>query len=211
MAFPYEFFEYYAEFGDTFASVAREFSVSETELKRLNIIPAVTQGSKLKIPCRGGGCGHGAFYTIKRGDTLYRIASRNRISVETLLKNNPFLNPSYYLPGQVIVLPYSKQMIAYYTLGKNERLADVLKRYGMDISTFCSLNPKMDPMSLREGMRVKVRKDHSWGIKYTVKQRDTLVSVADRFGLRVSELLAANRDFKPSEFRTGLVLHIPEK
>jgi spore germination protein len=209
MACPFEFYEYYAELGDTFTSVARKFSVSERELKTLNDTPTVTQGSRLKIPCKGGGCGCGVFYTIKRGETLLRIAKRNRISVETLLKNNPFLNPSYYLPGQVIVLPYSQQMIAYYTLGKNERLADVVKRYGMDISTFCALNPKADPMGLKEGTRVRVKKDHSPGTRYTVKQGDTLVSVADRFGLRVSGLLAANRDFKPGEFKPGLVLRIP--
>lgn len=211
MACPFEFFEYYAELGDTFASVAQKFSVSEKDLKALNNIPAVIQGSRLKIPCKGGGCGHGTFYSIRRGDTLFRIARKNSISVETLLRNNPFLNPSYYLPGQVIVLPYSKQMLAYYTLGRNERLADVLKRYDMDISTFCSLNPKTDPMCLRDGMRVKVRKNHTWGIRYTVKQGDTLVSVADRFGIRVSSLLAANRDFKPGEFRPGMVLRIPER
>lgn len=211
MACPFEFFEYYAELGDTFASVAHKFSVNEKELKELNDIPAVTQGGMLKIPCRCGGCGCGAFYTIRRGDTLYRIAKRNGIPVETLLRNNPYLNPSYYLPGQVIVLPYSKQTPANYTLGKNERLADVLKRYDMDISTFCALNPKTDPMSLREGARVRVRKSNSWGARYTVKQGDTLVSVADRFGLRVSGLLAANRDFRPGDFKPGMVLRIPER
>jgi LysM repeat protein len=211
MTYPYDFFEYYAELGDTFSSVAQKFSVSEKELKGLNDISAVTQGSRIKIPCKSGGCGHGAFYTIRRGETLCRIAKRNKISVETLLKSNPFLNPSYYVPGQVIVLPYSKQMIAHYTLGKNERLADVLRRYDMDISTFCSLNPKVDPMSLREGSRVKVRKNNPWGTRYTVKHGDTIVSVAEKFGLRVSGLLAANRDFKPSEFKPGMVLYIPER
>lgn len=211
MACPFGFFEYYAELGDTFSSVAQKFSVSEKELKELNDMPAVVQGSKVKIPCKGGGCGRGAFYTIRRGETLYRIAKRNKISMEILLKSNPFLNPKYYMPGQVIVLPYAKQMLAYYTLGRNERLADVLKHYDMDISTFCSLNPGTDPTGLRGGQRVRVRKNHTWGMRYTVQQGDTLVSVADRFGLRVSSLLAANRDFKPSEFVPGVELHIPER
>ncbi len=211
MACPFEFYEYYAELGDTSASIARKFSVNEKELKALNNFSAITQGTRLKIPCMGGGCGCGVFYTIKRGETLFRIAKKNKISMETLLKYNPYLNPSYYLPGQVIVLPYSKQALARYTLGKNERLADVIKRYGMDISTFCSLNPDIDPMGLKEGAKVRVKKDHSLGMRYTVEKGDTLVSVADRFGLRVSSLLAANRDFKPSEFRPGMVLRIPER
>jgi LysM repeat protein len=211
MANPCEFFDYYAEIGDTFTSVARKFSVGEKELKALNDIPAITQGSRIRVPCQNGGCGRGLFYTIKRGDTLYRIAKRRGISVETLLAHNPFLNPSYYVTGQVIVLPMAKQLIAYYTLGSNERLPDVLGRYEMDISTFCALNPSVNPLKLCEGQRVRVRKVQASGRRYTVKEGDTLVSVADRYGIRVSSLLAANRDFKPGAFIPGVVLRIPDR
>ena len=209
MAYPCDYFEYYAETGDTFSSVARKFSVGEKELKALNDVPAITQGSRIRIPSKSGGCGRGVFYAIRRGDTLYRIAKRRGITVETLLSSNPFLNPSHYVPGQVIVLPLARQLIAYYTLGRNERLSDVLGRYDMDISTFCTLNPGVNPLKLREGQRVKVRKSQELGKRYTVKEGDTLVSVADAFGIRVSSLLAANRDFKPSEFVPGVVLRIP--
>lgn len=211
MAYPCEFFEYYAELGDTFSTVAKKFSVGEKELKALNDVPAITQGSRIKVPCKSGGCGRGLFYTIRRGDTLFNIAKRRGITLETLLANNPFLNPSYYIPGQVIVLPFARQLIAYYTLGRDERLADVLKKYDMDVSTFCALNPEANPLDIREGDRVKVRKAQPSGKRYTVREGDTLVSVADRFGIRVSSLLAANRDFKPSEFRPGLKLRIPER
>lgn len=209
MAYPCDYFEYYAETGDTFSSVASKFSVSEKELKALNDVPAITQGSRIRIPSKSGGCGRGVFYAIRRGDTLYRIAKRRGITVETLLSSNPFLNPSHYVPGQVIVLPIARQLIAYYTLGRNEKLSDVLRRYDMDISTFCTLNPGVNPLKLREGQRVKVRKSRELGRRYTVKEGDTLVSVADAFGIRVSSLLAANRDFKPSEFVPGVVLRIP--
>lgn len=211
MAYPCDYFEYYAETGDTFSSVASKFSVSEKELKALNDVPAITQGSRIKIPSKSGGCGRGVFYAIRRGDTLYRIAKRRGITVETLLNSNPFLNPSHYVPGQVIVLPIARQLIAYYTLGRNEKLSDVLRRYDMDISTFCTLNPGVNPLKLREGQRVKVRKSRELGRRYTVKEGDTLVSVADAFGIRVSSLLAANRDFKPSEFVPGVVLRIPAR
>lgn len=211
MAYTDDFFEYYAELGDTFSSVAKKFGVGERELKTLNDVPAITQGSKVKVPCRNGGCGRGSFYTVRRGDTLYRIARRRGITMETLLKSNPFLNPSHYIPGQVIVLPFARQLMAYYTLGRNERLADVLRKYDMDISTFCTLNQGVNPLMLGEGQRVRVRKTEPMGKRYTVQEGDTLVSVADMFGLRVSSLLAANRDFKPSEFLPGVVLRIPER
>lgn len=210
MECPYCFFKYYACMGDTFPSVAQKFSVNEKELRELNDMQAVTQGSVVMIPSKSGGCGKGVFYTVKRGDTLWKIARRAGISVETLLQNNPFLNPAHYIPGQVIILPLPEQIIAYYTLGRNERLVNVLKRYGMDISTFCALNPGVNPLKLKEGSRVTVRKTHQHGMRYTVRPGDTLVSVADRFGIRVSSLLASNRDFKPGAFVPGVVLNIPE-
>ncbi len=209
MECPHCFFEYYAAMGDTFSSVAQKFQVSEKELKDINDMPAVTQGCRVKIPSKTGGCSKGVFYTIKRGETLYKIAKRARVSVETLLQHNPFLNPSRYIPGQVIILPLPEQLIAYYTLGSNERLASVLRRYDMDVSTFCALNPGINPMRLKEGQRVTVRKTQPFGTRYTVQPGDTLVSVADKFGLRVSSLLAANRDFKPGAFVPGVTLHIP--
>lgn len=205
------FFDYYAGMGDTFTSLAQKFSISERELKEYNDMPAITQGCRVKIPSRSGGCVKGVFYMIRRGDTLTRIAKRAQISVETLLRHNPFLNPAHYIPGQVIILPLPQQLIVYYTLGKNERLAHVLRRYDMDISTFCALNPGINPLKLKGGQRVTVRKSQQSGLKYTVRPGDSLVSVADRFGLRVSALLAANRDFKPSEFLPGVVLSIPER
>ncbi len=209
MECPNCFFEYYTVMGDTFSSVAQKFYVSEKELKDLNDIPSVTQGCRLKIPSKSGGCGKGVFYTIKKGETLFRIAKRAGICVDTLLQSNPFLNPSRYIPGQVIILPLPEQLLAYYTLGKNEKLASILRRYDMDVSTLCAMNPGVNPLKLREGQRVIVRKMQPFGRRYTVQPGDTLVSVADKFGLRVSSLLAANRDFRPGAFVPGVTLHIP--
>ena len=44
-------------------------------------------------------------YMVQLGDTLYRIARRNNLSLEDLLRKNPqILNPNLIIPGQVINL-----------------------------------------------------------------------------------------------------------
>lgn len=50
-------------------------------------------------------CAYGDFYRIQKGETLHCIARKYGISHERLLRMNPYLNPGYYLPGQVIIVP----------------------------------------------------------------------------------------------------------
>ena len=54
-------------------------------------------------------CEYGNFYVMGRGETLFMIADRFGISLAELLKMNPYLNPAYYLAGQVIIVPNKKQ------------------------------------------------------------------------------------------------------
>ena len=213
---PYNYFEYRAGCGDTFYSLARKFLVNERELRAYNPDTEMAEGQMIKIPSRYGGCPGGVFYAIKRGETLFRIAKRNGISMETLLRANPYLNPGYYLPGQVIIVPRRKQSAfgGHYTLGRREGLVDVLKKYNMDVTTFCRLNPGVNPMDVQSGQRVAVARQKGEDLSaawYVIRQGDTLVSVAGRFGIHVSELLSANGQMRPSEFVPGKRIYIPPK
>ena len=156
----YNYFEYTAQSGDTYASLSEKFGVSEKALVKMNGDSPVKCGRRLNIPSQTGGCACGIFYAIKKGDTLYRIAKRRNVSIEELLAANPFLNPAYYVPGQVIVLPAvsNKPGPERYTLGQKERLRDVLIKFDMDITAFCEINPGADPMHLKEGQTVYVSK-----------------------------------------------------
>lgn len=48
----------------------------------------------------------GTIYIVKKGDTLYAIAVRNRTTVKAVLAANPDItNPNYLKVGQRIVIP----------------------------------------------------------------------------------------------------------
>jgi LysM repeat protein len=210
MPYPYRCFEYVAEAGDTYASIAKVFSIPENELREYNKDAAISQGVRLNIPAVGGGCVQGAFYMISAADTLYRIARRYGIPLDILLSANPYLNPAYYLPGQVIIIPRAKKALAYYTLGKGERLVDVLRKYNMDLSMFCALNQGVDALHIKEGDRVSVRKLTGCLFRrYKMKTGDSIVSVAAKFGISAGELLGANGNLKPSAIVPGAALRIP--
>ena len=52
---PYSYFEYEAQPGDTFKSLAERFGVSEQILRERNSMSEPEPGVRLKIPCQLGG------------------------------------------------------------------------------------------------------------------------------------------------------------
>ncbi|MBU5427876.1 LysM peptidoglycan-binding domain-containing protein [Tissierella pigra] len=52
-------------------------------------------------------CPNGMPYTIKAGDTFYRIAQTYGITVDALMQANPGVNPDRLFIGQVICIPTS--------------------------------------------------------------------------------------------------------
>lgn len=47
-------------------------------------------------------------YTVKRGDTLSRIAERNGVSMSVVMTLNPKINPKLIHPGQILMMPTLK-------------------------------------------------------------------------------------------------------
>ena len=205
------FFHYVVHAGDTYESLAGQFGVDERELKDLNGKNALRRNMLIRVPFAYG-CVRGAYYAIRKGETLYRIAQRNGLLLEELLSANPYLNPARYLAGQVIVIPKAKGSGAqtYYTVGDNEGLFDVLRKFRMDITTFCFLNPEANLMNVKPGQRVGVRPLRtSCGRWHTITQGEDLVRIAESHGINVSELLCANENLRPSDFVPGRKVRIP--
>lgn len=48
------------------------------------------------------------FYTIKLGDTPYKIAKSFNLSLDDLIKNNPTINPIKLIVGEILYIPKSK-------------------------------------------------------------------------------------------------------
>lgn len=206
------FFYYCIRQDDTYASLAERFGISLQALKEMNGSAVLRRNMLIRVPCAYG-CVRGTFYAIRRGESLLRIAQRNGVLLDDLLAANPYLNPSRYMAGQVIVIPPQKKCKpeAYYTLGEQEGLFDVLRKFRMDLTTFCMLNPDINPMRIKPSTRVGVRQPSFKGHWYLIAPGEDLVSVAQSHGLLVSELLCANENLRPSDFSPGRRVRIPNK
>lgn len=104
--------------GDTWESVAKEYACNVNDLKKANpkagnplnintnlVIPSAVGAEIVDETAEAGSAGN--TYTIQKGDTLSRIARKNKIALPKLMKVNNFTDADArrIKPGQVIKLP----------------------------------------------------------------------------------------------------------
>jgi LysM repeat protein len=101
---------YTVQWGDTLTGIAYRFGTTVEAIMQANglVSPYVIYaGQLLVIPGGTAVPPHpaGTFYTVKRGDTLNRIAMMYGVSVWALVQVNNLANPSLIYPGQVLIIP----------------------------------------------------------------------------------------------------------
>jgi LysM repeat protein len=158
-------------------------------------IREVHKGRQKKMPITSVGTGHSAtnaasFYTVRRGDTLDRIARRNDTTVDALLAENQHIrNPNRIYPGMRIVLP--------------GRVASVA------VPDTATTNPGNAANDNGAG-NVDSFSSGPSNRTYTVRPGDTLSAIANRHGVSVFSLMTANGDIRnPNRISVGDELDIP--
>ena len=74
-------------------------------------------------------------YTVKKGDTLIKIAKRLDTTVEKLVKINNIKDPNKIYPGQVLV--YTQNI---YVVQKGDTLAGIAKKVGRTVNDLYNMN-----------------------------------------------------------------------
>lgn len=108
--------QYSARVDDTFYKISKYYSITLDDLIDANPDTDpdnINAGDTLCIPLslqminRPAGT---EIYTIEQGDTIYKLAKKFNMKLNTLLNANNRINPDALLPGQIIYIPkpYSK-------------------------------------------------------------------------------------------------------
>lgn len=153
--------------GDTMYKIAQENNVSLDELIGANpkikepyvLYPAM----KICIPQDNGmpmlpnNCK--SIYTVQSGDTMYRIAQRNKVSLEELLEANPQIkDPSILYVGQKICIPKNNQLPEceeYYSVKPGDTMYDIAQRYDLSLDALVAANPQIaNPAILYPGQKI---------------------------------------------------------
>lgn len=209
---------HYRKNGETLRSVAKRYGVALEDLIEINpqlgIDDSVTTGEKIAIPRRPNG--DMAVYTVKPGDTLYKIAQKYNVPVEALLfANADIVDSELIYPEQQLSVP------GPYLLGKGDTFYRIGTLYGVSTASLVAANPDLNADTLPVGAMVRIpaaargeaRKDPEahGGVDYVLQSGDTLSSVAKMYRVPLDELLRANEisDVDPEETRPGTVIHVP--
>ena len=173
-------------------------------------------------------------YTVRRGDNLSLIASRNGTTVNKLRRWNNLYGERYIYPGQKLTIwlqnppsedyhlgqsgsssPDYVNRPKFHTVQKGESLWVIAKQYGMSLTELKRLNDIWGNDIIRPGDKLLLRSDDyslsttGGEILYTVRQGDTLWDIAKSYGVRLEDLKRANNIDGASVIRPGDILKIP--
>ncbi len=165
-------------------------------------------------------------YKVVEGDTLLGIAYRYGITPETILWANDLGNGDLLQVGdELTILPVSGVL---HTVKNGDTLSGIAGAYGADPAKIVETNQMDDANALQEGQTLIIpggmmrttepitglpsapsQAELTAAPKYVVKDGDTLLSIADAFGVRASMIQVANGLQDPDKLRLGQELAIP--
>lgn len=173
---------YHVKQGETLADIARKTGMAEADIRRINRIPVgrkVLPGSALLVDANGQMAPSIAqeelnarirlsppetrrvVYRVRRGDTLYDIASRYGISQQSIRQSNR-LRSSRLRIGQrlVLVIPPKVQPAAgsrhVHVVRRGETLTSIAKRHRVSVSSLRRLNG-LRTTRISVGQRLRLR------------------------------------------------------
>lgn len=118
---------YRIEENDTLEVVANKVNSTVTELERLNSGINFNEGEMLVVPTENTLFD---IYVVKKGDSIYSIASKYNIPYKELVLLNGLKENDYIYPNQEILIP--KNGINFYITKQNDQIKDIVKNLGID-------------------------------------------------------------------------------
>ena len=94
-------------------------------------------------------------YVVQRGDSVYRLALRFRVRVETLAGANNLAPPYEVGVGQVLVIPPVEAVATHlYRVHTNDTLAGIGRKFGVDWRTLAKINGIGSPYGIKIGQEI---------------------------------------------------------
>ncbi len=187
--------------GDSLYSIAKKYNTTVNNLKQLNNLSSdiINIGTTLKLSPTNENISDNN-YTIKPGDTLYKIATKNNTTVNKLKELNN-LTTNILTIGQTLVLPSTEIIeipttLKNYTIKSGDTLYSIAKNNNTTVEKIKQLNNlKTNNLSINQIIKIptiEYIEAPSTTITYKVKPGDTLYSIAREYKTTVNNLKELN-------------------
>ena len=150
-------------------------------------------------------------YTVKKGDSLWKIANKYNTTVEKLKSANN-LKTNTLSVGQKLVIPsisVSPEVSDTYIVQKGDSLWSIANKFNMTVSELKKLNNLTNNL-LSIGQVLKIKDSSNNGkTTYTVQKGDSLWVIANKYGITTEELKSYN-NLTSNLLSIGQILKIPQ-
>lgn len=184
-------------------------------------------------------------HTVQAGETLYGLSKTYGVGEQVILENNPSLAHGLKA-DENIKIPYVaeapdtrsdrklRKTFDFHYVIRGETLYAISRQYEIPVKTLLEDNPNLDPLHMRLGERILIRRkqigseDEAGTQQQWEEYRQSLNSVADsgtsyhivhpgetfyslsrRFGITESELSALNGGLQPADLKAGAMIVVP--
>ncbi len=175
------------------------------------------------------------WYRVRRGDTLYRLARRNRTTISTIRRINKMRSRSILRAGRKIKMPYYNRIVKQrkkyalansHTVKRGESLNSIAGRYRVKIKKLKALNNLRAGAIIHPGQVLQLTESQqrrpaaqkkSVSIAdssqrfHTVRRGETLIGIAKKYNVSLPSLMKRNSlGFKSTLF-AGRRIIIPRQ
>ena len=188
-----DFIVYTVSSGDNLYKIATKYNLTVDDLVNYNDLATtnLSIGQQLLIPVQK--TNETQTYIVKSGDTLYSIASKYGISVNTL-KNYNNLTTNVLSIGQKLNIPATSEKPSSnyldYVVKKGDSLYSIASKYNTSVSDIMKIN-NLNTSLLNIGMVLKIPVNSS-EITYIVQSGDNLYSIARKYNTTIDSIRNKN-------------------
>ena len=149
-----------------------------------------------------GGKVENNLYEVVQGDTIWNVAKKFNLDINTLKLMNGFTD-NLLRTGDMIKVKEEPEVIQY-IVGRGENLYQISKKFGIELEELMRYNHKKSNL-IQMGEKLLIPKHQV--ISYKVKQGDNLYQIAKEYQVDVKDLIHKNQ-MESTELQIGKMITI---
>ncbi len=148
-------------------------------------------------------------YIVRPGDTLSRIASKNKMSIsalrtENLLKSDLIrVGQVLKIPGGANAAPSASRQAGYYLVRGGDSLWEIARAHNIRVNDILAWNNLSPQDLIHPGQELQVSSERPMTktrkLSYRVKRGDSLARIANRFNVKIKDIVSWN-SINPSHY-----------